>query len=181
MRHAEGVPDHAPSPRRRLVVLRHARAEATAPSDAERALTPQGRDDARALGGWLAGCTDPPDVALVSAAVRARQTWEALADGAGWAAAPTHDEGLYAADPDTALDLVRAVDDSAAVVVLVGHNPTMGYLAQLLGDGEGDPAAEAQMTAGFPTAAAAVLAHDGSWSDLTAGGSRVEAFHVGRG
>lgn len=180
MGHAERVPDRPTSPVRRLVVLRHARAEPAAVTDAERALTSQGRADARAAGAWLAGRTSEPDVALVSAATRARETWEALAEGAGWSTPATHDDGLYAAGPDTALDLVRTVDDAAAVVVLVGHNPTMGHLAQLLGDGEGEPSAEEAMAGGFPTCAAALLAHDGPWAALAPGAARVEDFHVGR-
>ena len=41
------------SSRRRLVIVRHAKAEATAPSDHERALAARGRSDAGAAGRWL--------------------------------------------------------------------------------------------------------------------------------
>ena len=170
-----------PGDLRRLVVVRHAEAEQDGPTDFDRPLAERGHQDAAALGGWLAAYGVSPDHALVSAAVRARDTWTAIADRAGWDRDAEHDRGLYAADPDTALDLLRAVHDGARTLVVVGHNPTMASLAHLLDDGEGDPEAVAEMTAGgYPTAAATVLAYDGPWADLAEGRARVEAFHVGR-
>ena len=64
---------------------------------------------------------------------------------------------------------------------MIGHNPTMAYLAQLLDDGMGDPAAMADMTGGFPTCALTIFEYDGEWADLDLGSARVAAFHVGRG
>ena len=166
-------------PHRTLVVIRHAKAEQVAASDYERELTDQGRADSAAIGAWLAGVGVVPDRALVSAAPRAEQTWEALADGAGWSVSPDLDRGLYTAGPDTALDLVRAVDDSSHALVVVGHNPTIASLARLLDDGDGDVEAGNAMAIGFPTSAAAVFAVDGSWAGLES--ARLTGFHVGRG
>lgn len=171
---------------RRLVVLRHAQAASTAPTDAERPLTDRGRADAQAAGAWLAGLGvevgAAGGAALVSSALRTRQTYDALATGAGWAGGATYDAGLYSAGPDTALDLVRATDDATTTLVLVGHNPTVAYLAQLLDDGDGDEeATTALVGTGYPTCAAAVFGVGGSWSDLAPGTARLEAFHVGRG
>ena len=171
---------------RRLVVLRHAQAEPTAASDADRPLTAGGLAAARAAGEWLGGLgvrvAPPGGVALVSAALRTRQTYDAAAAAAGWEGSATHDPGLYSAGPDAALDLVRAVERDVADLVLVGHNPTMGYLAQLLDDGEGDQeATTALVTRGYPPCAAAVFRVDGPWVGLGPGGARLEAFHVARG
>jgi phosphohistidine phosphatase len=109
------------------------------------------------------------------------ETWTALASGAGWDIEPSLDEGLYSAGPDTALDLLRGVPADARVLVVVGHNPTMGHLAQLLDDGEGDPEASSAMATGFPTSAVAVFEYDGAWSGLDLTSARLVAFHVGRG
>lgn len=165
---------------RRLVVMRHARAEHSGPSDHERRLTDGGADDARAAGAWLAGLGLDPDHVLVSAALRTRETWEAVAEGAGWDDDATHDEGLYAAGPETALDLVRQSPADALTVVVVGHNPTMATLAQLLDDGEGDEEASNDLAGGFPTCAAAVLEVDDDWADLEEQSARLLAFHVSR-
>ena len=109
------------------------------------------------------------------------ETWTALASGAGWHLQPSVDEGLYSAGPDTALDLLRATPDDARVLVVVGHNPTMAHLAQLLDGGEGDPEASNAMASGFPTSAVAVFEYDGAWAELELTSARLVAFHVGRG
>jgi phosphohistidine phosphatase len=166
---------------RRLVVVRHAKAEQSGESDHARRLIARGRTDAEAAGRWLAGQRVVPDHALVSAASRARETWESLAAGAGWSVEPSLDEGLYSAGPDTALDMIRRTPPDAAVVVVVGHNPTMGQLAQLLDNGEGDPEASNAMVRGFPTSAVAVFEYDGAWADLDITSARLVACHVGRG
>jgi phosphohistidine phosphatase len=164
-----------------LVVMRHAKAEQSAPSDAERQLTDRGVVDATEGGQWLAGRGIEPDEALVSSAVRTQQTWEAVAEGAGWDLEATDEDALYEAGPETALDLIRAVDDGISTLVVVGHNPTMGSLAALLDDGEGDEEAGTEITLGFPTSAMAVFTFDGKWEELDEASASLVAHHVGRG
>jgi len=166
---------------RRLVVMRHAKAEQEGPTDFERPLASRGHGDASAAGAWLAAEGISPDHALVSAALRTQQTWESVASGAGWSLSPDFDRGLYAAGPESALDLLRLVPDSASVLVVIGHNPTMAVLAQVLDDGSGDPSIGASMAGDFPTSAVAVFSYDGAWADLGEGTATLEAFHVGRG
>jgi phosphohistidine phosphatase len=166
---------------RLVAVMRHAKAEQDGPTDFERPLAARGRGDAAAAGAWLAEQGFEPEHALVSAALRARETWEALAEGAGWDLDPELDRGLYAASPEAVLDLVRLVDDDVRRLLVVGHNPTMAVLAQLLDDGDGDPELAEEMLAGYPTSAVAVFECDGSWADLAEGTARLVAFHVGRG
>ena len=166
---------------RRLVVMRHAKAEGTAPSDHERALATRGSGDAEAAGRWLGEQGITPDVALVSDALRTRQTWALVAAGAGWdESLADFSAGLYEAGADSAFDLIRETDPAAATLVVVGHNPTMAYVAELIDDGEGDDeATTAMVTRGFPTSALAVFTVDGPWSDLGPGAGRLVAFHVG--
>ena len=164
-----------------LVIMRHAKAEPSAPSDHERVLTDRGTADADEAGAWLRGTGTTPGRALVSDAARTRGTWAALAGSAGWDVVPEYDASLYAAGPDTALDLLRETDDTVDTLVVIGHNPTMAYVAQMLDDGDGDAEAVAAMNEGFPTSAVAVFAVDGAWADLEMGGARLTAFHVGRG
>lgn len=166
---------------RRLVVMRHAKAEQGGRTDFERVLTDRGHADAAEAGAWLAAQGFAPDHALVSAAARTQETWASLADGAGWSLEAEYDRGLYSAEPATAMDLISLVDDAVASLVVIGHNPTMAYLAQLLGDGEGDPALEGELMAGFPTSATAVFAYDGAWAELAEGAARLVGYHVGRG
>lgn len=165
----------------RLIVVRHAKAEPWAPSDAERELAPRGRDDAAAAGRWLAEQGLIPDAALVSAAARTRQTWALMSAAAGWTVEPDLDEGLYTAGPETALDLLRAVDPAAGTVVLLGHNPTVAYLVHLLDDGTGARTGAEELTGDFPTSAVAVFEYAGEWVDLDLGSAALTAVHIARG
>ena len=164
---------------RRLVVMRHSKAEPTAPSDHERALAARGRGDAAGAGRWLREQGITPDAALVSDALRTQQTWEEVATAADWDLEPTLSAGLYAAGPDSAFDLIRDVDPGVTTLVVIGHNPTMASIAELIDDGDGDPdAATGMVTSGFPTSALAVFSVPGEWTDIGPGGGRLEAFHT---
>lgn len=165
---------------RLLVVVRHAKAEPFAASDVERVLTDRGRADGAALGAWLAEQGVTPGVAYVSYAARTRETWQVLAEAAGWAIAPQIDGNLYGTDEDGVLELVHTTPEDVSTVVVIGHNPTVGMLAQLLDDGEG-PATGAVATEGFPTGTAAVFTVPGAWADVEPMAARLAAFHVGRG
>ena len=171
----------AESPRT-LVVVRHAKAEAVAATDHERTLTDGGRADAAGLGTWLADAGIVPDHAIVSDAARTQATWEEIADAAGWDLDCDSSAALYDASPEAALDLLRECPEDTRTMVVVGHNPTMGYLAEILDDGDGDDdAITALVTSGFPTASAVVLDVEGDWADLAESGATVPAFHRARG
>lgn len=169
-----------PAVTRTLVLVRHAQAESWASSDIERALTTVGTEAAGVLGGWFRDQAVVPDAALVSGARRTRETWAALADAAGWHVSPTHDDGLYAAGPDTALDLIRFAAPEAGTLLVLGHNPTIHFLAQVLSDGTGPPELTARLATDFPPASAAVLAFDVAWARLSEGYAALTAFRPGR-
>lgn len=173
------VRDETSSGSHRLVLMRHARAGHADTTDFDRPLAEVGVGDARNTGIWLAGLGLRADVALVSAAMRAATTFAAVATGAGWALEPQLDRGLYTADEQTALDLVRLVADDARVVVVIGHNPTIATLAHLLDDGEGDATAMVEMAGGFTPASAAVFAWSGRWADLDYASARLTAYRAG--
>lgn len=160
--------------------MRHAKAQSLAESDQERDLTTSGHRDAAAAGAWLARQRIGPDAALVSAAVRTSSTWEevsqALPDGVHLESSPA----LYAAEPESALDLLRATAPDVGTLLVLGHNPTIATLAQLLDDAEGDPEVAVEMAAGFPTCALAVFDVPVEWADVAPGGLRLRSFHVPR-
>ena len=87
--------------------MRHAKAEQVGATDRERALAPRGRTDAAGAARWLVERQIVPDHVLVSSAVRTRQTWETVRETAGWQVEATYDAGLYAAMPETVIDLIR--------------------------------------------------------------------------
>jgi phosphohistidine phosphatase len=165
---------------RQLVVMRHAKAEPGGESDALRELAQRGWNDALDAGRWLAGRGIAPEAALVSSSRRTTSTWLALAEGGSFDVEPTYCESLYTAGPETALDLVRETPAEVSSLVVIGHNPTMAYLAQLLDDGSGDEEAGRQMATGFPPCALAVFDVPVPWAALDLASARLVAFHTGR-
>jgi phosphohistidine phosphatase len=161
--------------------MRHGKAEAFAQGDHQRKLTERGRREAAAAGQWLADRGIVPTHAFVSSAVRTRQTWTALAARAGAPAEASFEDAVYSADADSALDVLREAPADAEVVLYVGHNPTAASLALLLDDGDPDPEAFRAMSAGFSTAAVAVLEIPVPWAELEVATGHLVAFHAGLG
>lgn len=169
-----------PFEERTLVLLRHARAEASGPGDHGRPLTASGRVAAADVGSWLSSQGVVPDVALVSDAQRTQETWAEAAEAASWQVEPTLTAALYAAGPDTVLDLVEEVPDEVRTVVVVGHNPTIAYLAGMLDDGLGESAASAALvTGGYAPGTVTVFTLQGTWTQLRGNGATLRSLHVG--
>ncbi len=177
---SEDVAAGAPT-RRRIAVMRHGKAEQSGRTDFEREIAGRGRDDSADAGTWLVSQGFVPDLALVSAAHRTVATWRSVASAGGFDIEPRLSQVLYGAGPETALDLVRESPAEATALIVVGHNPTMAYLASLLDDGEGDPDVSSAMMSGYPTSAVALFEYDGEWRDLAEASARLVGFHVGRG
>ncbi|MCL2541468.1 MAG: histidine phosphatase family protein [Nocardioidaceae bacterium] len=164
-----------------LVVIRHAKAEDYAADDHARHLTDSGIAAADDAGRWLASSGVSADAAYVSAATRTRETWARLAGAAGWSVEPEYDDALYATDEDGVLEIVCRTDEAVGTLVVVGHNPSIGVLAQILDDGEGAADVTERLVSGYPTAGVLVLDVPGPWAALAPMGARPRAFHVGRG
>ncbi len=170
-------------------VLRHAKAVADADGgDHARRLNDRGRRDAAALGQRLSGApgvlgfsgpdgeaVPPFDLVLCSTAARTTDTAERVL--AALAAPPPvrRLKSLYGASVDSAVKLVREVDDEARSLVLVGHNPTAFTLTwELLsgdgaGNGEGSDRDRIEHH-GFATCTLATVALPAaSWSDVSTG------------
>ena len=167
--------------RRRLIVMRHAKAEPFASSDHARTLTDRGLAGARAAGAHLRELGFAPDHAVVSSAVRTRQTWDVVVETAGFADVEvSFDDAVFSGSPDVVLEALRAAPADAGTLMFVGHNPTAGFLVHFLDDGEGDPAALSDLLHGFPPGALALLDVGVPWADLGAETARVVSFHQPR-
>lgn len=146
----------------RLVLFRHAKAERTAPSgeDFDRALTARGLADAALMGRVLARAGLTPDLALVSSAVRTRQTWEAARQA--FSTVETRlERQLYNASAAQLRRALEAVAPGVGTVVLVAHNPGVAQLGlDLLVEGAASGAILDKVGARFPTATALVLDFD---------------------
>jgi phosphohistidine phosphatase len=163
-----------------LVVMRHAKAEPYAESDAARQLTARGRTEAAGAGQFLLDARLVPDHALVSSAARTRETWEIIRETCDTAVDADLSDAMYAASPPDVLDAVREVPAGTRTCLYLGHNPTAAHVAAALDDGEADPEVLRGLLAGFPTSALAVFAVPGEWADLAEAGARLMHFYPGR-
>jgi len=152
--------------RHRLVLVRHAKAEAAADSDASRELTERGQAQSSAVGTALAGKLRGNVHACVSSAERAVQTWRLASAGIGAEVTSEQMDALYTADADDLLSLVRSTDESIDTLVVVGHNPTVAdVVSRLASDGSG-AAYDALRTHGYSPSTSTVFDIDGAWSSL---------------
>jgi len=118
----------------KLYLVRHASASDSAPSDADRELTNEGREEPRVAGVVLRKTGTKPEQILSSPLLRARQTAEIIAAELKF---PNEIVACDALCNDRSLaDLLRAIKPFAGAkeIILVGHMPSLAdHLAELLG------------------------------------------------
>lgn len=165
---------------RRLVVLRHAKADRGQVIDHERPLTGRGRRDALAAGRWLADCGARPDLTLCSTAARARETWALAAVELGDPVPTGYERAIYNAELDDLLGVIREVPADVRTLLVVGHNPGLQELVlALAGEAKDDTLVAARSD--FGTCAIAVLSVPVKWQDIAAGQATLARFTVARG
>lgn len=152
----------------RLTLARHGRAEDKAPgqTDFERSLDRRGVAEVAGMARRWLETGVRPDILVASAARRTTQTAAAFARVLG---VPAHQvreaRELYLASAETLLETVRATEASVHHLMVVGHNPGLVELAQLLA-----PRARLE---GFETAATCTMRLDArDWSAARAGAAR---------
>lgn len=172
----------AGSTARTLVLVRHAKAEGFAQTDHARELSARGRADAGAMGRWLVGAGHAFDIAVISSAVRTRQTWREIAAAGVTAGDVRINDLVYGADAEELLDVLSGLDDEAGSILVVGHAPTIPELADQLADPDtSDPDALAALHTAFPTSCLAVLQVDETWSHLSHGRAELTDVIAARG
>jgi phosphohistidine phosphatase len=125
--------------------------------------------DAAVAGRKLADSGISLDLALCSTATRTRETWKLAVHEFPHRPKTVYEERIYDASPGELIAVMNEIPDDAQNVVLIGHNPGVQGLAEILpGSAEGD-ARERMSRRGFPAAAFAVLSFDGSWKGLEPG------------
>ncbi len=153
-----------------LTLIRHAKSSWDDPAlaDFDRPLNPRGRRHAPFMGRLLHEQGVRFDLLLSSPARRALDTAREIARQTGLPAAAIRQEpAIYEASPDTLLQVVRRLPDTAREVALVGHNPGLSLLAERLASG---PVPE------LKTAALLRLAFDApGWAALREGSGRLLA------
>ncbi|WP_441249662.1 SixA phosphatase family protein [Kitasatospora sp. McL0602] len=166
---------------RRIIVLRHAKADwPDGVADHERPLADRGRQQAPEAGQWLADSGAHPDYVLCSTALRTRETWKlAVHELPERPHKTVYEERVYEASPGEIIAVLQETPAEYTDLLLVGHNPGVLGLTQVLAGDAGDPDALKRLGfGGFPTAAIAILSFTGSWTDVEPGRAQLDAFHT---
>ncbi|MEN3931451.1 histidine phosphatase family protein [Microvirga sp. W0021] len=160
----------------RLMLMRHAKATHSAEyEDFDRPLAAKGREDATMMGGYIASQRFRPEVALVSAAVRTSQTWDIVKAYTGNTQTRSMRE-LYNVSPEGILSVIESVESNVSTLMVVGHNPSIAFLANSLAD-FGEKAVLEDIASKYPTSAMAVLDFDiTSWRDIKSAPGTLSAF-----
>lgn len=163
---------------RSLLLLRHAKSSWDDPSldDFDRPLAKRGREAAPRIAHEMMGRGWQPDHALISPALRTRQTWELVAEILQGNVPHDFVPAIYEASAARILEAVRSAPDEAGCLLVVGHNPGLEGLAALIASPESNDEAMAKLSAKFPTAAIARFGFGGPWRALGPGAAMLEGF-----
>jgi phosphohistidine phosphatase len=163
---------------RRLILLRHAKAEASEPGIADRArmLIDRGRKDAAKIGAYMASHGFIPDHVAVSPAARTQETWKCVSAALRPAPAAEAAPALYDAPPNAIFGVIKETPDAVRTLLVVAHNPGLHEVALLL-IASGDIEARGRLRERLPTSGLIVIdfAFD-AWSVLHAQSGRLERF-----
>ncbi|GAA2236460.1 histidine phosphatase family protein [Streptomyces amakusaensis] len=161
---------------RRIVLLRHAKADWSDESDHDRPLADRGRHDAPVAGRRLAETGIVFDLALCSTATRTRETWKLAVHELPTRPRTVYEDRLYEASLGEIIALLNETPDEVSDLLVIGHNPGMHALADALaGESEGDLLPRMNRS-GFPTSAFAVVQFSGSWKGLEHGVGRLSDY-----
>ncbi|MGH6666031.1 MAG: SixA phosphatase family protein [Pseudolabrys sp.] len=163
---------------RRLLLLRHAKAERAEPGQHDRArgLIERGRKDAARIGAYMAGHGLIPDRVVLSPSARTQETWKNAAAAFKPAPAAMSAERLYNATPHDIVGVIKDAPAAAHTVMLIGHNPGLHEAALLL-IASGDIDARERLREKLPTSGLVIIdfAFD-DWSKVHPHCGRLERF-----
>lgn len=119
-----------------LLILRHAKSswKRSELADHDRPLNKRGKHDAPRMGKLLMDEELIPELIISSTAERAKKTTELLANEMGYTGEIVYDRDLYAAWPEAYIETLCVLPDDYETVMVVGHNPGLEDLLEMLTD-----------------------------------------------
>jgi phosphohistidine phosphatase len=149
----------------KLHLLRHAKSDWSDPTltDHDRPLNRRGKRARKLVAAHVRGW--PVDLVVCSTARRARTTARPVIEVLQCPV--RYERAIYEADADDLLEIVRALPDRVTTAMLVGHNPSLEELTELL-CGSSPP---------FPTAALGTIELTAArWHNVTPGSGALIAY-----
>ena len=145
---------------KQIYILRHAKSswDNSNLSDFDRPLADRGISDAKKMSNFLKDMNIKIDRVLCSNAIRAKETFDLTADGFNFEIdKATYLDKLYFGDTTTIIQDLKELDESLNNILIVGHNPTLHYLVEILTN---------ESINRFTTCNLATISHDGEWVSL---------------
>jgi phosphohistidine phosphatase len=117
-----------------LLLMRHAKSSWKHPDlpDQDRPLNKRGEKDAPRMGKFIREKELIPQLILASPAKRVSQTVDAIVGKMDFKGKVNYSDSLYLAEPSTYLSTLREISDEYERVMIVGHNPGLEGLLQIL-------------------------------------------------
>ena len=164
---------------RRLMLLRHAKSDwPVGVDDHERPLAKRGRKACSLMGWYMADQALVPDLAIVSTARRARETWRLVGPAFVRDIVRLDEPRIYEASASAILDMIGETEPGVRTLLLVGHNPGMHDLALKL-IGEANQSDLSRLQRKYPTAGLVVIDFKiRQWSEASEGLGRLERFET---
>ncbi|KYJ86270.1 SixA phosphatase family protein [Sulfurovum riftiae] len=119
---------------KKLYLIRHAKSDWSdlSKNDFERGLNKRGKRSIPLMAEALKKRGIMPDLILSSAAKRARKTAKGLAKELRYKDEIVFDEALYFTEPEEMIAYIQRTEDRYESVFLIGHNPEMTELSNML-------------------------------------------------
>lgn len=166
---------------RRLLILRHAEAgHSFTGDDHSRTLTDRGAAQSREVGRRLLEEGPWPEAAIVSDAMRTRQTFIWMSDELGEkSVTPYLDDRLYLAPSSTMCSVINETPETVETLLIVAHMPGVQELSMGLASSDSDESAVLGMAEHWPTVGLAVFDVPGSWAELDGRDAQLREFRTG--
>ena len=155
---------------KKLYLIRHAKSDWSDlnKNDFDRGLNKRGKRSIPLMAKALQEKGFIPDLILSSAAKRARKTAKGLAKALHYRGNIIFDEALYFTEPEEMINMLRNVDDRYGSLFLVGHNPEITELSNML---------TTEYIDNIPTLGIVAISFDiQKWNDIGRGKGKMEAF-----
>jgi len=122
------------SKKRSLIVIRHTKSDwgDFSQPDFDRPIKKERIDDAKRMAAKLKELELEPDLIICSPAKRTRQTAEYFCDKLKYDIDKVQfDKRIYESSVDDILQVVHETDEKVKTLVIIGHNPSLTYFANL--------------------------------------------------
>jgi phosphohistidine phosphatase len=153
-----------------LYLIRHAKSDWSKAdiSDVERGLAKKGYKDINTMGSYLALRGIKPDLMLSSCSLRTQETADLLAKKIDFQGKIHYLMELYLASVEEIKEIIMIQDDDTDSLFLIGHNPQLSELANLLSD---------EHISKIPTLGIVSIEFDvDKWSDLQKTKGQIDFF-----